>query len=274
MTEFKHWSLEHIVDLERYPFLDLSNTDGAALVERCRRQFADEVCCALPGFIRAQAIDAMIAEVEAKESKAHRRRHYKSAYSPYKPIHGESVVLDEDDPHLVPLLRDVHFLGYDEFGASSLLGCLYEAPELSAFTAAVLGVPALFPAADPLMGSPVSLHYEGSELGWHCDTQEFTVTVMFRPSEHGGQFQYFPEAGPRDRNFERVPDLLRGDESDVRNVQFDAGTVILFRGANTLHRVTHTEGDRPRILSIFHLERTPGRIYDDQFKLDTFGRVS
>jgi hypothetical protein len=275
MTIAKQWPLKCIVDLERYPLTDLASATGNQFVARCRARFGDQVCCALPGFILPDALTTMIASVEEKERHAHRRRQYKSAYSAYKPIHDEAATtLEADDPHLIPLLRDVHFLGYDEFGDDSVLRTLYEAPELSAFAAAVLGVPQLFHAADPLMAAPISLHYEGSELGWHCDTQEFTITVMLRPSESGGKFQYFPEAGPRDRNFDRVPELLKGDEEDVRDVAFEAGTVILFRGANTLHRVTRTYGKRPRILSIFHFERTPGRIYDDQFKMDTFGRVT
>ena len=275
MTSIKNWSLDRIIDTNRYPLFDLTSTVGNALVTQCRAEFRDEVCCVLPGFVRAEAVETMVTSVEDKERWAHRRRQYKSAYSPYKPIHGEEVTtLDSDAPHFAPLLRDVHFLGYDEFDNDSVLRRLYEAPELSAFAAAVLDVPELFQAADPLMSAPVSLHYENSELGWHCDTQEFTITVMFRPSESGGNFQYFPDAGPRDCNFDRVPNLLTGDETGVRNVQFDAGTVILFRGANTLHRVTRTQGNRPRILSISHFERTPGRIYDEQFKLDTFGRTS
>ena len=275
MQPTRIWSVPDIVDTHRYPFLDLTTAPGKALVERCHAQFENEVCCALPDFIRPQALHTIVEQVEQRESHAHHRRLYKSAYSPYKPIHDEEVkTLAFGSAHLTPLLRDVHFLGYDEFGEGSLMRTLYETPELCTFAAAVLGVPVLYPSVDPLMAAPVSLHYEGSELGWHCDTQEFTITVLIRPSEVGGVFQYFPESGPHDRNFARVPALLAGDEAGVRNVPFEAGTVLLFRGANTLHRVTRTSGRKPRILGIFHLERTPGRIYDDQFKLDTFGRAS
>src|SRR5262249_42356981 len=111
-------------------------------------------------------------------------------------------------------------------------------------------------------------------LGWHCDTQEFTITVMFRPSESGGEFQYYPKAGPRDENYARVPAVLGGGLCGGRTVAFDAGTIILFRGANTLHRVTPTRSGKPRVLSVFHYEQTPGRIFEDQFKRDVFGRVA
>jgi hypothetical protein len=54
---------------------------------------------------------------------------------------------------------------------------------LAKFASAVLDVAAIFPAADPLMAAPVTVHYRDSKPGLHCDTQEFTITVMFRPSE-------------------------------------------------------------------------------------------
>jgi hypothetical protein len=275
MNEALRWKLGDIVDLERYPITDLESPAGRALVARFRLEFTDAVSCALPGFVRPQAVAAFLAEVEAKEERAFRSSRYRSPYGTYRPVHDEEVRgLSADDPHIKPQLRIVHYLAYDEFGADSILHRLYEAPELAAFAAAVLEVPAIYPAADPLMAAPVSLHYEGCELGWHCDTQEFTITVMFRPSEGGGQFQYYPLAGPKDANFAKVPDVLAGDTSGVRTVPFEAGTIVLFRGANTLHRVTPTRGGKPRVLSVFHFEQVPGRMFDDQFKLDVFGRVA
>ena len=268
-----NWTLDELVDLERYPITELDKPRGRKLIEQCRQKFTDEVSCALPGFVRREAIEAVVGEVEALANREFTYLTHRSPYGTYAPVHDEIVDDSEDDaPHLRPQRRAIHYLAYDDFASDSPLHRLYEAPPMTAFAAAVLDVPALYTAADPLMGAPVSLHYEGDELGWHCDTQEFTITVMFRPSERGGEFQYFPKAGPRDENFAQVPSVLGGDTQDARTVPFEAGTIILFRGANTLHRVTPTLGGKPRILSVFHLERTPGRIYADQFKLDTLGR--
>ena len=49
----------------------------------------------------------------------------------------------------------------------------------------------------------------------------------------------------------------------VRQVPIRRGSIVLFRGANTLHRVTRTGGSSFRILSPLHYEQTPGRIYAD-----------
>ena len=267
--------LGEIVDLDRYPITDLAAPAGRALVEDCRSRFADAVLCELPGFVRQAAFAAVIADVEGVTPRAHLSHRHRHAYGFYDPQHGEvPEALGADDPRARRHRRHTYYLAYDESAADSVLHRLYESRAMAAFAAAVLDVPAIYQVADPLMAAPVSLHHEGCELGWHCDTQEFTLTVMFRPSEAGGIFEYVPLTGPRDASYDAVPAVFDGDRSLVRAVPIQAGSIVLFRGANTLHRVTPTRGMRDRILSVFHFERTPGRIYEDQFKLDVFGRAA
>jgi len=266
------WSLADIVNLERYPIDALDTDRGRELISWCRAQFVDSVSCELPAFIRPDAIESVINDVESREAHAFRSSRQRSAYGFYSPSHSETPEVSEDDPHAALQWRDVCYLGYDEFDAGSVLHALYESEEVCAFSAAVLGLPEVHTVADPLMAAPISLHYEGCQLGWHCDTQEFTITVMFRTSEAGGLFEYVPLAGPGDANFECVPEVFNGDRTLVRSVDIQPGSIVLFRGANTLHRVTPTQGGKPRVLCVFHLEQKPGRIYPDQWKIDVFGR--
>ena len=265
------WSLADIVDLERYPIRDLDSEQGRELVVRCQAEFVDAVSCELPSFVRPFAIEAVIADIEARESHAFRSSRQRSAYGFYAPSHGESINVEQNDPHAALQWRDVCYLAYDEFQPGSVLHTLYESKEVCAFTAAVLGLPQIHTVADHMMAAPVSLHYEGCQLGWHCDTQEFTITVMFRTSEDGGLFEYMPQAGPGGANFDRVPAVFDGDRTEVRSVDIQPGSIVLFRGSNTLHRVTETRGQRPRLLSVFHLEQEPGRVYPEQWKVDVFG---
>lgn len=62
--------MENIVDLERYPIMDLESPAGNALVERCRKAFRDDVSCLLRGFVKPQAVARMVADAEAKEADA------------------------------------------------------------------------------------------------------------------------------------------------------------------------------------------------------------
>lgn len=266
------WSLADIVNLERYPISDLNSQQGCRLVARCQAEFVDAVNCELPEFILPGAIAAVIADVEAREERAFRSARQRSAYGFYAPSHNEALDVEKTDPHAALQWRDVYYLAYDEFLPGSVLHTLYESKQVCAFTAAVLGLPEIHTVADHMMAAPVSLHYQGCQLGWHCDTQEFTITAMFRTSEEGGIFEYMPLAGRGEANFDRVPAVFAGERTEVRSVAIQPGSIVLFRGANTLHRVTPTRGQKPRLLSVFHLEQQPGRVYPEQWKVDVFGR--
>ena len=50
-----------IVDLQRYPIADLDAPAGRTLVDPCRRDLAEQSICTLPGFIRPDAMPALIA---------------------------------------------------------------------------------------------------------------------------------------------------------------------------------------------------------------------
>lgn len=262
------WCLEQIVNIEDYPIDALESSRGQVLLKTCQSRFLDGVLCELPGFLRPYAIEAVVKSVEARRDHAHIGSRYRRAYRPY-------TALDHDLPEWHAKLHRRHcaYLAYDEFDPGSVLPVLYTNPDFVRFAAAVLGLPVLFPAADPLVGVCVTLHDSGSEVGWHYDTQAFTVTAMFRPSHQGGVFEYVPLAGPGDINHEQVPKVFEGDCRLVRSVAIASGSIVLFRGDNTLHRVTPTKGSPYRILSTFLYENTPGRIYPDGFKQDLFGRT-
>ena len=268
MTADRNWRLEQIVKLEDYPITELESNRGRALVESCRSRFVDEAMCVLSGFLRPEAVEAVVATVEERRDRAHLRSRYRRAYKPYAP-------LEDGVPawHAKLHRRHCHFLAYDDFETGSVLPVLYENRHFIGFAAEVLGLPVLYPAADPLMAMTVTLHYLGSEVGWHYDTQEFTVTAMLRPSDQGGIFEYVPQAGPEDANYDGVPEVFEGNRSLVRTVAIQTGSIVLFRGANTLHRVTPTGGGTFRILSAFLYEQIPGRIYSDELKRDVLGRT-
>jgi hypothetical protein len=48
-----------------------------------------------------------------------------------------------------------------------------------------------------------------------------------------------------------VADVLDGDRSQVVELPFSAGTLLIFGGNQTIHRVTRVEGKRPRLVPIF-----------------------
>ena len=80
--------------------------------------------------------------------------------------------------------------------------------------------------------------------------------------------------GPGDRNFHLVPALFDGDESAVRTVSMKAGLLVIFRGRNTLHRVTPVAGPTPRLLALFSYYNVPDRLFGDSFRRNVLGRTT
>ena len=60
----------HLVDLRRYPILDLADAD-VAVVERCRRELAATGACELAGFLTAAATERMVKESETLVGDGH-----------------------------------------------------------------------------------------------------------------------------------------------------------------------------------------------------------
>src|SRR5260370_16137156 len=81
---------------------------------------------------------------------------------------------------------------------------------------------------------------------------------MVRPPLGGGQFEYVPMLRSADNeNLEGVRRLLQGDRSGIRSMSGGAGTLALFRGHFSPHRVTTVTGPRPRIIAVLSYASTP-----------------
>ena len=64
------WTLEQIVNLARYPITELDSPAGRELVDSCRARFNDGVACELEDFLLPEAVQAVIAAVEARREHA------------------------------------------------------------------------------------------------------------------------------------------------------------------------------------------------------------
>ncbi|MDG2231169.1 MAG: 2OG-Fe(II) oxygenase, partial [Paracoccaceae bacterium] len=94
-----------------------------------------------------------------------------------------------------------------------------------------------------------------------------------------------PKAGGR---FEYVKDLRRAEQDDMNYAGVEAvldekampsylkvepGNLVLFRGRNSMHRVTPTKGDRTRILVVFAYNSEPGIALSESARMTFFGRL-
>lgn len=260
----------NVVDLDRYPIHDLDSERGQAFIQKCREDLEANGACNLPGFIKPEAVAAMVKLADDLESKA---------WTSSQP---HTIYFEEPDSNVAPdhprahQVRSVkHGIAYDYIPADAPMRRLYESDDLTDFIAAVLQKPQLYRSADPLDALQVTRMGPGDELGWHFDGSEFSITVMYQPAEKGGEFIYFPAIrAADDENYPTVQRALEGDRTGEHILPGSPGTLAFFHGRNALHRVTPVEGDTPRINTVLTYGEHPDMKLNDLTSEIFYGRTS
>ena len=112
---------------------------------------------------------------------------------------------------------------------------------------------------DRIAGANVMTYYDGEARNWHFDRSEFTTTLLLQAPSNGREFEYLRDLRTDDDpNYDGVAALLNGQLETTICPQA-AGTLNVFRGVNTAHRVTPVEGDTPRINAVLTYFVAPGR---------------
>lgn len=256
--------MQDMVDIERFALAD--NEFRAA----CREELERSGCVVLEGFLTPQAVDSMCKEARSNQQLA------------YYCVQEHNVYLtpqDENYPHDHPRNRKLTStkgcITADQVAEDSVLRSLYDSPQFRDFLCAVLGEDELYEYADPL--SSINIHYasEGQELAWHFDNSSFAITLLIQRPEAGGDFQYI--RGLRytangDLDFEAVQQVLDG-EREPQDLEINPGTLVLFRGKESIHRVTPVEGERTRMLAVLAYNSQPGIELSESARMTFFGRL-
>ena len=257
------------LDLDRFPLDEPGGAHGQALLAHCRRELHRTGMFNLEGFIRPQALERCIAEARPgleSASFTHAREHN---------IYFDDTIqgLDPDHPALRRHRTVNHTICADQI-RGSLLARICEWAPLIDFLAAALEKPRLYPMADPLARINVMAYRAREALNWHFDRSEFTTTLLLQASVSGGRFEY--RSGLRsdtDPNYEGIGRLLAGEDRDVQALELAPGTLNVFKGRNTAHRVTPVEGERPRIIAVFSYFETPDVAFSEAERLGFYGRT-
>ena len=164
----------------------------------------------------------------------------------------------------------------DAVGAASPLRALYDASLFRRFVMGVTGEAALHPYADPL--SSINIHYahRGQELGWHFDNSSFAITLLIQKPSAGSRFEFVKDlrdADAGEMNYQGVADLLDG-ELQPEVLTMEPGTLVLFRGRNSIHRVSPNESDTTRMLAVLAYNSEPGISLSESARMTFYGRLS
>ncbi|MCY4591387.1 MAG: 2OG-Fe(II) oxygenase [Alphaproteobacteria bacterium] len=260
--------MRDILDLDTFPLDRACSPDWRALVDRCREDLAQEGMFNLHGFMKPGVAARVVAETMPRFETASflHERHHNIYFS-------RGAGLPANHPALQRFRTSNRTLCADQIEGSALLR-LYEWPEFATFLAAAMGKTALHVMEDPLARVNVMSYSEGQELNWHFDRSEFTTTLLLQAPEKGGGFEY--RTGLRsdeDPNLEGVARLLRGNDPETRIITLSPGTLNVFRGRNTAHRVTPVSGTRQRVVAVFSYFERPGVVFSHGERVGFYGRA-
>ena len=259
--------MHDLIDLTRYPLDQPGSAQWIELVEDCQAKLATEGLFNLPGFFKPTAIKAEVKSLSpifAQESFVHARRHN---------IYFKKLIagLPGDHPTLQEFETSNNTICADQMGQAGVIR-LYEWPPFARFLAAVMEQQELFAMDDPLARVNVMSYSEGQELNWHFDRSEFTTTLLLQAPEAGGDFAYDKDLRSDDNpNYEGVADLLEGRRTPTL-MHLTPGTLNIFKGKNTAHRVTPVMGEKDRVIAVFSYFDRPGGVFNDEERNGFYGR--
>jgi hypothetical protein len=233
-----------------------------------QRELRERGVSVLPGFVRADVIDEMVKECDTLAAEAY---HQDVQGTPYLELPADGW--PDGHPRVTWARSSVHTIGYDQFPRDSLVRALYESDDLMAFLGRILGREPLYRYADPIGALNLAVMVEGDVLDWHFDQTDFVVSLAIQSSERGGDFENAAMLrSPNDENYDAVQRVLSGERDDIVVEPMTPGTLMLFEGRHSLHRVTPVEGTRARYVGLFGYDTKPDTTSSELLKQIRYGR--
>lgn len=253
------------IDTGRYPL------DDPQVIAVAHRQFVADGVCVLPGFIRGNVIPALVVECDQLAPVAHRSLVEGTPY-----LASPDPTVPEGHPRRARVHNSLEAVAYDLFPAESMLRRLYEWDPLMRFVGAVLGEPVLHRYADPFGALNLAVMRDGDVLGWHFDMTDFVVSIAIQSSTSGGDFLNAMQIRTADdERYDDVASVLALDAATpgVRTEPMTPGTLMIFNGRTSLHKVSPVGGDLPRYVALLAYDTKAGTDSSDLLKRVRYGRL-
>jgi hypothetical protein len=260
---------ESSIDLGRYP-INAPKTDAyEQLVAHCRRQLAAGGACELTGFITADALSRLVDESVLLAKGAYFNAVEGNAY-----LSATDLSLPEDHPKRMTEPTSLGVIAYDEYPATSILRNIYEWQPLMDFIRDVMELPTMYRYADPMGGLNLSVMKDGDYLRWHFDQTDFVTSIAIQTAEEGGEFEVVPLIRDvQDERYGEVRKVLKGDHPGVITIANKPGTLLLFKGRHSIHRVTEIKGPRPRLMGLLAYDEHSDVVSTDHLRQMRYGRT-
>jgi hypothetical protein len=258
-------NISELVNYTKHPI----NSKG--YTSSCKEKLDSDGVLVLNNFLNSKSIQSILNEAIMQQQLAYYCTSYHNVF--LKPF-DES--LPSDHPRNRHIESSKGCITDDQVSTSSPLRLLYNSIEFKDFLCYVLGEESLHKYDDNL--SSINIHYasDGQELGWHFDNSSFSITLMIQDPEQGGMFEYIRDFRYNTNNkinYDSVDKLL--EERIAPSVlDINPGSLVLFRGKNSIHRVTPVVGSRVRILSVLAYNSEPNIALSETARMTFYGRVN
>lgn len=260
-----------LIDLDKYPLKDLNSTACKELIERCRQQLSELGAAVLPGFVRKEAVEWLAGEAQELAPLAFHSTVEGNAYLTPTPT---DTGLEPDDPRLLVDTTRLGAVAYDQMPEGILLRRLYEWDGLMEFLGSALGKERLYRYADKMGALNIAVMKEGDYLRWHFDQTDFVVSLLLQDCESGGDYEFVPMIrNSRQENYEAVRKILGGSREGVLRLEISPGSLVLFEGRHSLHRVTKVEGKTDRLIALLGYDTKDGVVSTEHLRYMRYGRA-
>ena len=254
---------EKIVNLQKHPIEDINYR------KNCKAKLDLKGALVMENFLTFESLDYL--QFESREL-------HHLAYFCHQNHNAYLLEPDPDlpDEHIRNLAQssDKGCVTHDQIPLNSPLRTLYEWSVFQSFLEALLSNK-IFPYTDNLSSININYFEKGQQLGWHYDNASFAVTLMVQAPEQGGEFQYLEHLRnfeENDQGFEKTEDVVKG-RIPCKKLNMGDGALVLFKGRNSLHRVTQVKSDHARILVTLNFNTEPGIMLSELARMTFFGRL-
>lgn len=258
-----------LVDLERYPVLRPQSDTYRRVVAQARQELRDRGAAEIEGFVSPAGVAALVRDADQLAGRAHASSGQGTAYLEFP-----DFSLPPDHPRLHFADYAVRAVAYDITPLDSPLRRLYEWDPMKDLIETVLDRGPIYRYADPFGALNLAVMGQGDQLQWHFDQTDFVVSLAIQSAESGGDFEVAPRIrSADDERYEDVAAVLSGDRSRVETLPMRPGTLLVFEGRYSLHRVSPVEGSRWRHVGLLAYDTQPGTLGSDLLRADRYGRT-
>lgn len=259
-----------VLNLSQYPIDELGSQKMTGKMDEWRRAYSEEGMCIVPNFVLSEGVEALVREASELLPIMYQHEVTGNAYL---------SAVDETVPEDHPLRRTektrTSTIACDQIPVTAALRQIYESPAMDELVRNIVSADEIFHYQCSMGAVNVAVMEEGDYLRWHFDQSEFVVSIHLQDPEGGGDYEYVRGIRSEDDpNYDGVRSVLAGDRNGVEKLQTVPGSLLVFRGKNTIHRVTPVRGKKPRLVLLFGYALNEGVCSSDFLLKMRYGRTT